>query len=222
MDYIKLAQAIDYEIEIKKSRFICYLFPIADEADFNDQLAKLRKQHPKASHHCSAMILDIHGQVYRTSDDGEPGGTAGIPMLEVLNHHHLRQIGAVVVRYFGGTKLGTGGLIRAYSQSVSQCLAQAYEQRVIVHSRQQTVLTVGMSYKQVDSVRYFIDQSPLAVHLLDCQYADTVVFKLTIQDDQCQKLIEQLTDQFHASLTILELGHQQLDIPLNSPIIKEN
>ena len=109
-------------IEIKKSKFITYLHRTNDELEAKDYLRLIKKEHPQANHHCSAMII---GSIVRSNDDGEPSQTAGHPMLDVLLHHEMQDILAVVVRYFGGTKLGTGGLVRAYSSSVQEALNKA-------------------------------------------------------------------------------------------------
>lgn len=110
------------EIVIEKSRFICTLQKVSTEAEAQDFLKDIRKEFWDATHNCSAYIVDALTQ--RSSDDGEPGGTAGIPMLEVLRKNKLEGVAAVVTRYFGGIKLGAGGLVRAYSASVAGALAE--------------------------------------------------------------------------------------------------
>lgn len=109
----------EHEIEIKKSRFICALARVDGEEAARAFIAERRKEHWNANHNCTAYILGDDGAIQRSSDDGEPAGTAGVPMLEVLRHRRITDTVAVVTRYFGGTKLGAGGLIRAYGNSVS-------------------------------------------------------------------------------------------------------
>ncbi|MBE2998832.1 YigZ family protein [Nocardiopsis sp. HNM0947] len=109
----------EHETEIKKSRFICALERVDSEDAARAFIADRRKEHWSANHNCTAYVLGDDGSVQRSSDDGEPGGTAGVPMLEVLRHRSLTDTVAVVTRYFGGVKLGAGGLIRAYGNSVS-------------------------------------------------------------------------------------------------------
>ena len=110
------------EYEEKRSRFVAVLRRCDDEEDARALIAELRAAHPSARHHCSAFIVDVPGasRIERSSDDGEPSGTAGTPMLDVLRGSGLTGVCAVVVRWFGGTKLGTGGLARAYSAAVSE------------------------------------------------------------------------------------------------------
>jgi len=114
-----------HEIEIERSRFIAWLCHAPDSAAFERLLNAARAHYPDASHHCSAFIAGPPGEqtAIGFSDDGEPGGTAGRPMFQVLDGSGIGQIGCVVTRYFGGTKLGTGGLVRAYSRAVQQALA---------------------------------------------------------------------------------------------------
>ncbi|MGM0912964.1 MAG: IMPACT family protein [Pseudomonadota bacterium] len=124
------------EIEVERSRFIAWLCHAPAVAAFEALLSSARERHPNASHHCSAFIAGPPGEqtAIGFSDDGEPGGTAGRPMFQVLEGSGLGQVGCVVTRYFGGTKLGTGGLARAYSQAVSQALETLPRREVIERS----------------------------------------------------------------------------------------
>lgn len=124
-NYISIQSPITDQIEIKKSNFQTYLFPVKSESECIQHQHNLRKDHPKANHHCFAYILGPDRLIQRMSDDGEPSGTAGSPILEVLKKEGLTNLLVVVVRYFGGTKLGAGGLIRAYSAATSQALQKA-------------------------------------------------------------------------------------------------
>ncbi|WP_017581444.1 YigZ family protein [Nocardiopsis valliformis] len=114
----------EHEIEIKKSRFICAMARVDSEEAARAFIAERRKEHWNANHNCTAYVLGEDGGVQRSSDDGEPAGTAGVPMLEVLRHRRITDAVAVVTRYFGGTKLGAGGLIRAYGNSVSAAIEE--------------------------------------------------------------------------------------------------
>lgn len=117
-----IAEAVEHEIVIKKSRFIARVEPVASIAEADAVIAGVRKRYWDARHNCSAMVTGLLGDQARSSDDGEPSGTAGIPMLEVLRRRELTDLVAVVTRYFGGVKLGAGGLVRAYSSAVSEAL----------------------------------------------------------------------------------------------------
>ncbi|MEU1673309.1 YigZ family protein [Streptomyces roseifaciens] len=120
--YRTVAREGVHEIEISKSRFICALAPAATEEEAQAFIARIRKEHPTARHHCFAYVLGADGSVQKASDDGEPGGTAGVPMLQMLLRREVRYAVAVVTRYFGGVKLGAGGLIRAYGGVVGEAL----------------------------------------------------------------------------------------------------
>ncbi|MGW2601756.1 YigZ family protein [Streptomyces klenkii] len=120
--YRTVAREGVHEIEISKSRFICALAPAATEEEAQAFVARIRKEHPTARHHCFAYVLGADGSVQKASDDGEPGGTAGVPMLQMLVRREVRYAVAVVTRYFGGVKLGAGGLIRAYGGVVGEAL----------------------------------------------------------------------------------------------------
>ena len=120
--YLSPIDRFEYEIEVKKSRFIATAIPLGSTDALYQLQSEMQRQHPKASHHCLAYILGApqSPKAAGSSDDGEPSGTAGKPMLNILMHKNLGDIGVVVTRYFGGTKLGAGGLIRAYGASVSE------------------------------------------------------------------------------------------------------
>ncbi|MBP2401642.1 YigZ family protein [Streptomyces syringium] len=120
--YRTVAREGVHEIEINKSRFLCALAPAATEEEAQAFIARVRKEHPTARHHCFAYVLGADGSVQKASDDGEPGGTAGVPMLQMLLRREVRYAVAVVTRYFGGVKLGAGGLIRAYGGAVGEAL----------------------------------------------------------------------------------------------------
>ncbi|MEU0488560.1 YigZ family protein [Nocardiopsis changdeensis] len=112
----------EHELEIKRSRFLCALARVADEEAAREFIARRRREHWSATHNCTAYILGEDGGIQRSSDDGEPAGTAGVPMLEVLRHRGMTDTVAVVTRYYGGVKLGAGGLIRAYGNAVSAAI----------------------------------------------------------------------------------------------------
>lgn len=118
----------------KGSKFIGYAFPISSETEFKDELARVKKEHHQARHHCYAYVLEEDGSVYRATDDGEPNGTAGRPILAPIQGRGLTFIAVIVVRYFGGTKLGKGGLVRAYGNAAKEALeaAQTREVKILV------------------------------------------------------------------------------------------
>lgn len=130
-EYVTIGQAVEHELVVKKSRFICYLEPLATPEEAAAFLAVVKKKHHDARHNCSAVITGADRAYLHASDDGEPQGTAGIPMLEVLQKSGLTNLMAVVTRYFGGTLLGAGGLVRAYSASVAEAVKRARKVKYI-------------------------------------------------------------------------------------------
>lgn len=132
-----IARRVEHEIEIKRSRFITHVEPVGSVAEADAFIAETRKRFWDARHNCVAMITGVSGDQARSSDDGEPSGTAGIPMLEVLRRRGMTDVVAVVTRYFGGIKLGAGGLVRAYGGAVSEALdhAQLVHRRALTRAR---------------------------------------------------------------------------------------
>jgi uncharacterized YigZ family protein len=121
-EYRTVARAGVHETEVNRSRFICSLAPAATEQEAQDIVAAVRKEHADATHNCYAYVIGADAAVQKASDDGEPGGTAGVPMLQMLLRRDMRYVVAVVTRYYGGVKLGAGGLIRAYGGAVGEAL----------------------------------------------------------------------------------------------------
>lgn len=143
-----IAAAVEHEIVIKKSRFIARVEPVGSVEEADAVIAAVRKRFWDARHNCSAMVTGLLGDRARSNDDGEPSGTAGIPMLEVLRRRELTDLVAVVTRYFGGVKLGAGGLVRAYSTAVSEALDLA------ALRRREVLTQVTIDVAHADAGRY--------------------------------------------------------------------
>ncbi|MGK5558986.1 IMPACT family protein [Actinomadura kijaniata] len=137
-----IKQSGSHELEIRKSRFVCTLARVGSEAEAVGFLAAHRRAHRDATHNCTAYVVGEHGEITKSNDDGEPAGTAGIPMLEVLLRRELTGVAAVVTRYFGGVKLGAGGLVRAYGQAV----AETVEAVGVVELRPVVTVTVRVGH----------------------------------------------------------------------------
>lgn len=209
-NYRSIQKKIIFENEIKKSRFITYLIPIKTEEEFEENLELIRKEHYKATHHCQAYILGEDSMIQRMSDDGEPSGTAGVPMLEVLKREELTFVMAVVVRYFGGVKLGAGGLIRAYSSAVSDALKEA----VLIENVPQAIVRLTLEYPQVDSFNYFIEQIKKPPQILDTQYTDKVTHQLAVNLNRVEEIESDLTERFSGQIEWEVIGEQAVDIPI--------
>ena len=186
------------ETIVSRSRFICYLRPCDSVMQAKAILKELQQQHPQANHHCSAFLTNSvqDSQGYGFSDDGEPSGTAGKPMLMALQDGGIGQVCAVVVRYFGGVKLGTGGLQRAYSGSVRQALVslQSKIKKAMVHK------TLACHYSQINEVLHLLDVIDGQVITQDYQH--NVLFKLAIPSEKL--------DIMQVKLNTLSSGQLQL------------
>ncbi|MGO3780074.1 MAG: YigZ family protein [Enterococcus viikkiensis] len=194
-NYRTIKQDHYHEIEIKKSRFICSLKRIDSEEEAKNFIQQLKKEHWKANHNCSAFILGEHNEIQRSSDDGEPSGTAGVPMLEVLKKNDLINVCAVVTRYFGGTKLGAGGLIRAYSNAVAQAIADIG----IVEGRLQQEVSIQLDYSNWGKLENFLTAQKIAV--IDTQFTDQVVATCMVDEPDVAAFEEQITDLLNGQAT---------------------
>lgn len=180
-----LKSAVHSELIIKKSRFIGCVQPMADRASAQAAVDALRLQHPGAAHVCWALLA---GGQSAAVDDGEPSGTAGRPMLDVLRHQDLEGVLATVVRYFGGVKLGAGGLVRAYTDSIAQALLQAekVERRVMVE------LECTLPYAQEGLLRREIDSA--GAQLVDVAHASQVVARVQMPQSDATAFMARLND----------------------------
>lgn len=196
--YYTIKQDGQFELEIKKSRFICHLKRVTSEIEAQNFIQSIKKEHGKANHNCVAYLIGDHDEIQRAYDDGEPSGTAGVPMLEVLKKRQLKNVVAVVTRYFGGTKLGAGGLIRAYGKTVSQGLNDCGVVERRLHTKISVVVAYPVSGKLENSLRE-------ANYLIkDILYSDVVSFVCLIDQDQLDQfqteVIEWLNGQVRFKL----------------------
>ena len=172
----------------KKSRFIADIRPVSTEEEALAFIEEIRKKYWDARHHCYAYILGERGQQSRCSDDGEPSQTAGRPMLDVLTGEGLTDVCAVVTRYFGGTLLGTGGLVRAYSGAVKEGLSQC----VLMEKRPGRELAVTASYGDVGKVQYLAAQA--GIETLDTVYEADVRFSFLVSLEEEGGFVKKLTE----------------------------
>lgn len=196
MEKKRIKAEIVIQQEILKSKFIAYLLPVSSEEEAKERLREIRKQHPKAKHHCFAMII---GDLERSSDDGEPSSSAGLPILQMLKGRHLDYCLAVVVRYFGGTLLGVGGLIRAYGSSTRLAIEEATLLAPIMNYRYQ----LDFPYDRIDSVEHgLVDKA--VIHKRD--YDKAVQYIVSLQDPED---LDKLQELCKGDLLITELGKEE-------------
>lgn len=172
----------------KKSRFIAQVFPVETEEEVATILEQMKKKYWDARHNCYAFVLGETSQISRCSDDGEPSGTAGRPILEVINGKELTNILIVVTRYFGGTLLGTGGLVRAYSQSAQAGIMASKVIRKEVGYR----VSIDTDYNGIGKLQYVAMQNNIAI--LDTQYTDKVQMILLVPIEQTESLLKEVTE----------------------------
>ncbi|MGT2829193.1 YigZ family protein [Streptococcus hillyeri] len=207
-NYKTIAKDGIVEEEIKKSRFICHLKRVETEEEGRDYIAQIKKEHYKANHSCSAMIIGQDGQLKRSSDDGEPSGTAGVPMLTVLEKQGLTNVVAVVTRYFGGIKLGAGGLIRAYAGSVANALTEIG----IVEVKELDGLQIQLSYSQYQTFGNFLEAETLQE--FDTQFGADVTTTIYVDKEKMDTTIAKLTEFYAGKVTCQKSGNQIVEVPV--------
>lgn len=188
------------EIVEKKSRFIADIKPVKSEEEALAFLEETRKRYWDARHHCYAWIIGEHSEAKRCSDDGEPSQTAGRPMLDVLEGEGVTDVCAVVTRYFGGTLLGTGGLVRAYSGAVQAGLKQS----LVLDVRPARKIAVSTDYNSVGKIQYMLGNQGLTT--LESEYTDRVVLTVLVPEEDTvdfEKKVTELTGG-KAGLTMLK------------------
>jgi uncharacterized YigZ family protein len=172
--YRTVARNGSVELEIRKSRFVCNIGRVTTDDEARSFVTDLKKRRWDASHNCSAYVVGERGDIQRTSDDGEPSGTAGMPMLTVLLKRELTDTVAVVTRYFGGTKLGAGGLIRAYGQAVSD----AIDATGVVERKELTQLAIAATFEDAGRLENWLRAGGHEPH--DVEYSEQVRMLLTL------------------------------------------
>ena len=208
MEYRTISQDGQAQEEIKKSRFICHAKRVYSEEEARDFIAAIKKEHYKATHNCSAFIVGEKSEIKRTSDDGEPSGTAGVPMLGVMENHQLTNVCFVVTRYFGGIKLGAGGLIRAYAGSV----ALAIKEIGLIEIKEQAGLRLKMSYSQYQNFDNFLKAENLME--FDTEFTDLVATTIYIDKQEKEPLEQKLVEFFNGKIQIDDQGLREVEIPL--------
>jgi uncharacterized YigZ family protein len=184
------------EYEDRKSRFICDIAHVETEEEALAFLEGIKREHPMARHHVYAYILRAGNRV-RYTDDGEPAKTAGMPTLAVLEHAELKDVIAVTTRYFGGTLLGTGGLVRAYTKAPQVALEQA---QVVMLAPCRDIIA-EVSYSLYDPVKHKLDDQSIAI--VDTQFADAVTLTLRTRTEDTDAVVELLANLTQGSATVL-------------------
>lgn len=188
LNYYTVKEQGEHEIIIQKSRFICYLKRVTSEAEATQFVQDIKKKHHQANHNCSAYLIGEHDQIQKANDDGEPSGTAGVPMLEVLKKKQLKDTAVVVTRYFGGIKLGTGGLIRAYGKSVSEGLKTVG----IVERRLMRIMHTVIDYTLLGKLENELRTSSYKIK--EIHYGVSVEVECYVEENQANQFIDWITE----------------------------
>ncbi|MCZ0990468.1 YigZ family protein [Streptomyces diastatochromogenes] len=175
-EYRTVARAGVHETEINRSRFLCALAPAATEQEAQEFIAAVRKEHADATHNCWAYVIGADASVQKASDDGEPGGTAGVPMLQMLLRRDMRYVVAVVTRYYGGVKLGAGGLIRAYGGAVGEALDEVGT----LTRRRFRLATVTVDHQRAGKIQN--DLRATGREVQDVRYDEAVTIEIGLPD----------------------------------------
>lgn len=203
--YLTVAGPAVAELEVKRSRFLCRIEPVGSEAAARAVVEEERRRHWDARHHCSAFVLGPDGAVQRSNDDGEPSGTAGAPMLEVLRGRGVSDVVAVVTRWFGGVLLGAGGLVRAYSDAVRAGLDEAgvRERRLLEH------FDVDVPHAEAGRLEHGLRAAGVVV--LGVDYAGTATLHLAVPAAQAVRLARLLAELTGGEVAAVPAGSGWVD-----------
>lgn len=197
--YIMLSKGAQAELVEKKSRFIATVRPVSTEEEAVAFIDEMKKKYYDARHNCSAFVIGSKGELTRSSDDGEPSGTAGRPMLEVLTGSGIRNVAVVVTRYFGGVLLGTGGLVRAYSGAVKMAL----EQCETITRRFGVQLMIRADYNGVGKIQYLLGSRNVVIQ--DSVYAADVEMTVLVPIEEYEKLCKELVEATNGRVGLEEV-----------------
>ncbi len=190
------------EIVEKKSRFIATVCPVHSEEEALAFIESIKKKYWDARHNCSAFVLGMNSEISRCTDDGEPSGTAGRPMLEVLLGAQIRNTAVVVTRYFGGTLLGTGGLVRAYTKAVQAGLQNS----VIAEYRFCQCMEINVDYNGIGKVQYILAKDNYRI--LSSEYAETIRLEVLIPTEEIHRVTTELTEATNGKIDFKELDQK--------------
>lgn len=196
--YLTIHSNGTHEIIVEKSRFICHLMRVTTESEAQSFIQQIKKEHRDASHNCSAYIIGENDQYQKAHDDGEPSGTAGIPMLEVLKKKGLKNVAVVVTRYFGGTKLGAGGLVRAYGNAVSE----AIQTIGIVECKLTTIVQCEFTYPLLGKIENALEQRNYQID--QKEFTEKVLLHIFVSNDDLTNFINWITEISNGNIEITE------------------
>ena len=207
-DYFTVKDHGQAELIIQKSRFIGHVKRCETEDAAKAFIEQIKKDHRQANHHCSAYVIGAHDQHQKAHDDGEPSGTAGVPILDVIKKKGLKDTCVVITRYFGGIKLGAGGLIRAYSEATSHAITATG----VVHRRSVDELLVTVDYSLLGKLEHALHASDYLLDSVD--YLASVTLHIYVATDEVEACETWLTNLTHDQLTLVRGASRFLETPV--------
>ncbi len=199
---ITVKQNSTKELIIKKSRFIADIYPLKEEQEAKKIIENVRKKNPNANHVVFAYTVGLNREIQRMSDNGEPVGTAGKPVLDAITKNNLINVLITVTRYFGGIKLGAGGLIRAYSQSASQTIENAQLATLVNYDRLQLIF----HYSLIDKLKYFIEKQKAVV--METNYQTKVQAVILVETSDSKNFQKRLIDLFSGRIIVKKINEE--------------
>ncbi|MEZ7744930.1 YigZ family protein [Gemella sanguinis] len=192
----------------KKSTFITHLIRINSEEEARDFIQKMKKKHYDATHVCSCYVVGDNNEITRANDDGEPSGTAGAPMLDVLVKNNIKNVCATVIRYYGGTKLGTGGLVRAYGGGVINALKNA----TLVERKDAFEIKLEIDYSLNGKIEYEIDKTNFIVNNID--YTDKLIYTIYVMQEDYSNFETWIANLTNGQFKIISSNEKQLEFDI--------
>ncbi|MBP1934662.1 YigZ family protein [Ammoniphilus resinae] len=211
--YLTIKGYGETEIEINRSRFICYVERAETEEMAQSFIAGIKKKHWDATHNCSAYLIGETDHIQKADDDGEPSGTAGKPILEVLKKNHVKDCVVVVTRYFGGIKLGAGGLIRAYGKGASAALRAGQVVERVLHDR----LSIRIDYTFLGKVENAL-RSQQEVILEEIAYTDAVTVHVLVPKGKDSTFVEWMTDLTSGQAVVTKGDNHYVEFPFGKEL----
>ena len=208
-NYHTILEDYETEVVIKKSRFISRIYHVESEEDIDSILTFVKKEHYKATHVCSAWVLNTLPLRQKANDDGEPSGTAGKPILEVIHHHHLTNVLVIVIRYFGGIKLGAGGLIRAYASGATQVINKAQ----IILKQYSHYLCISIDYNQYGSLKNLLTEKNILP--ISEEFGEDVTLDFYLPVEESQSFVHMIREHTNDRFSYEILGEEFIDIKVN-------
>lgn len=207
-NYLTISKSGQHEIVIKKSRFICSFTRTKTVEEAQAFIAKISKKYHDANHNTYAYTIGLNDDQVKASDNGEPSGTAGIPELKSLQLMKLKNVTAVVTRYFGGTKLGAGGLIRAYSNSITEAAQNIGVVKCVMQQR----IEFSIPYNRLDEVNHYLEESKILI--ANQAYTTDVTIQIFLDLEQIPQIEEDLTNLLSGKVEFKKLDQRFNEIPI--------